>query len=141
MSIAARLSRKPPQTARQGRDGFTLIEALAALSVVVIGLGALSQLTHSTVKQVEFAERRVELIETARKAYTALPARSEPMPSETRGELNGERWRLNVRPYFAASIPTAGGGWTPALVSLEVRASDGSRLVIDAVRLIRGSAP
>ncbi|MGO9741623.1 MAG: prepilin-type N-terminal cleavage/methylation domain-containing protein [Roseiarcus sp.] len=130
-----------PDIRRHGRDGFTLIEALAALTVVVIGLGALSELTHSTVNEVEFAERRVELIETARKALAALPARDQPITGEVRGELNGQRWRLAARPYFAPSIPTEGGGWTPELVSLEVRASDGSRLEIDSVRLSHGGAP
>ncbi len=120
-----------------GRDGFTLIEALAALTVVALGLGALANLTHQTALSATFAERHVELIETARKALAALPERATLAEGVTEGELNGERWRLTVRPYPGA----AAAGWRPERVALEVRDGAGHHVEIETLRLVRGSGP
>jgi general secretion pathway protein I len=130
------LSRSPGAKSRgEGRDGFTLFEALAALTVVAISLGALANLTHGTTRSVNFAERRLELVETARKALAALPDREALVEGVSEGELNGERWRISVGPFSDA----AAGGWEPELVRLEVRSAGGDRVEIDTLRLRRRS--
>jgi prepilin-type N-terminal cleavage/methylation domain-containing protein len=135
------LSRQPDPDSACADDGFTLIEALAALTVAVIGLGALAELTHATTRSATFAERRVELIETARKALAGLPARDGISEGEMQGDLNGKGWRLSVVPYVGGPSQSRGGGWRPERVTIEVRAAHGARLDLETVRLVRGSAP
>ncbi len=118
--------------------GFTLFEALAALTVAAMALGALSDLTHSTLRSVRDVETRVALLQTARKAFVALPPRSALSPGGVTGILDDSRWRVNVSPY--AQLP-GGGGWLPERVSLEVRAPDGAFLSFDTVRLRKRGPP
>jgi hypothetical protein len=120
--------------------GFSLLEALAALTVAAIMLGALGTLTHSTVRSVMFTEHRVALIETARKVFAALPPRGASSDGPIAGELDGSHWRINVRPYFDTSTSRGGGEWEPELIEIEVRGSDGSRLQFDTVRIRRRGA-
>ena len=119
--------------------GFSLLEALAALTVVAIMLGALGTLTHSTVRSVMFTEHRVALIETARKVFAALPPRAALSDGPLTGELDGSHWRIHVRPYFDTST-SRGGEWEPELIEIDVRGSDGSRLEFDTVRIRRRGA-
>ena len=114
--------------------GFTLIEALAALTVTAIMLGALGTLTHSTVRSAMFTEHRVALIETARKVFAALPPRAALSEGPLSGDLDGSRWRVTVRPYLESSS-AKGGEWEPELIEIDVRGSDGSHLEFDTVRI------
>ncbi len=114
-------------------SGFTLLEALAALTVVAISLGALSALTHSTVLSAMFTEHRVALIQTARKVFTALPPRAALSPGDISGDLDGSRWRIKTRPYLES--PAAGGAWDPELVAIEVRGPTGALLEFSTVRI------
>lgn len=132
---------RPPSPESSRESGFTLIEALAALTVAALGVGALASLTHSTMRATVFAERRIELIETARKVYAALPTRGALIEGDTHGEFNGKGWRLSVAPYFGASVPTEAAGWRPERVAIEVRGADGERIELETVKLERGKAP
>jgi len=132
------LSRPPSPDAAAG---FTLIEALAALTIAALGLGALAELTHSTIRTTLFAERRVELISTARKAWAALPARVALGEGQTHGELNGKVWRMSVAPYVGPAVPSEAAGWRPERIAIEVRAADGERIELETVRLQRAATP
>ena len=123
------LSHKTPES----DAGFTLLEALAALTVVAMTLGALSALTHSTVVSAVFTERRVALIQTARKVFAALPPRAALSPGDISGDLDGSRWRIKTRPYIDS--PAAGGAWEPELVDIEVRGPTGALVEFSTVRI------
>jgi len=126
-------SPKPTESASQA--GFTLIEALAALTVTAIMLGALGTLTHSTVRSTMFTEHRVALIETARKVFAALPPRAALISGPVSGDLDGSHWRIEVRPYLESATGRGGSEWEPELIHIDVRGSDGGRLEFDTVRI------
>jgi len=135
---------RPPNPSHAGsasEAGFTLIEALAALTVAAIALGALGALTYSTVRSTMFTERRVALIQTARKAFSALPPRAAFSEGRISGDLDGSHWQIVVRPYFDSGVAGAGGVWEPELVELQVRGPDGRQLVFDTVRIRKRSGP
>jgi general secretion pathway protein I len=132
--------RSPKPKGAASDAGFSLIEALAALTVAAIMLGALGTLTHSTVRSAMFSEHRVALIETARKVLTALPPRAALSGDPISGELDGSHWRMVVRPYLDTPAVRGGGAWEPELIELDVRGSDGSHLDFDTVRLRKRGA-
>ena len=125
-----------PRETEPADAGFTLMEALAALTVLAASLGALAELTHQTARKVHFAERRIELVATARKALAAAPADGAIAEGVTQGELNGERWTMTVSPYPTESASL----WEPMLVRIEVRNGEGERVEVDTVRLRRRGA-
>ena len=124
--------RSPRSDISQNDAGFTLLEALAALTVVLITLVAISTLTHSTVGSEIFTERRVALIQTARKVFAAMPPRATLSPGVVSGELDGSAWKIQTHPYLESS---AAGGWEPELVTIGVRGPTGALIQLSTVRI------
>ena len=121
----------------QRRDaGFTLIEALVALSVLTAGLAAIGELGFSTVAAARRAETRFLLVATARKAFAALPDRRTLGDGALSGEMDGESFRLRASPYLF-NVPGAAGhvAWTPQAMRLIVESPTGGRIVVDTVLL------
>lgn len=117
-------------------SGFTLIEALVALAVVVAGLAAIGQLGFATVAAARRAETRLFLTASARKAFAALPARQSLGDAALSGEIDGASWRLQSAPFlFDAPGAPPHPQWTPQAVRLIVTGPGGGRVVVDTVRL------
>ncbi|MGD0719802.1 MAG: type II secretion system protein [Roseiarcus sp.] len=129
-----RLCARPRRSASD--RGFTLIEALVALSVLAAGLAAIGQLGFGTVAAARRAETRLLLTATARKAFTALPGGQALGGGALTGEIDGAAWRLQSAPFlFAAPGAPGDRAWTPQAARLVVTGPSGARIVIDTVRL------
>jgi len=121
--------------------GFTLVESLVALAVVMILLSAIGGLSASSLRAVRFVEYHFADIENAQQILAGLPARSELRNLPLSGDTAGYRWRLQAEPFKADFIDSrAQARWTPETIVVTVQGPSGVRLSFDMVRLVRTGA-
>ena len=124
----------------RGEAGFTLLEVLVALALMSLMLAAIGSLMAMSARSTRALDQHLALIETARAIETGLPSRAEFTLGTLSGERGGHRWRVEVTPFTVprvdAQVPVR---WIPARVVIQVRASSGSTLQVETVRLVRGS--
>jgi general secretion pathway protein I len=82
--------------------GFTLVEALVALAIIVLALASLYQALGGGLQAGVIAEQQGRAVEAAERLLTEL-GRSTPLrDGVTKGELaDGRRWTLRVEPFAA----------------------------------------
>ncbi len=120
--------------------GFTLIEALVALAVAAVCLGAIGALMTTTIRGVRKIDQRLALVSTLRKVVAALPDRNN-LTADSSGEMAGADWSIKVAPYPDPTPPSkstskAPPAWTPETIDLSVRAASGSRVSVKTIRLV-----
>jgi general secretion pathway protein I len=115
-----------------GDAGFTLIEALVALSVVGAGLAAVGSLANSNFRATLYSEQHLAELESARKVITGLPGRDALPFGRLSGALDAQAWRIDSTPV--AGSPEA-SGWAPQNISLSLRSPTGATVQIDMIRL------
>jgi len=113
---------------------FTLLEALAALAVLMAGLAAIGALTHVTVRSALHAEQHLAQVSAARRIIAGLPGRNALPFGRLTGILDGNRWRVDSTPV-AVTGSTGDTAWTPQGIVLLVRSPSGSTMEIDTIRL------
>jgi general secretion pathway protein I len=127
----------PPRTA-----GFTLIEALAALTVMMISMAAIAALANSSMRSSLHVERHLAQIETARKIIAGLPSRKDLAEGSLTGALDNHQWRLDAAPFPNALTPqNAPVAWEPVRLALRVLSPTGAVIEIDTIRLRKRAAP
>lgn len=101
--------------------GFTLIEVLVALVILVAGLVALNQAFGAGVRASQGADRDGRAVHLAENLFAEL-GRSRPLRQGTfDGEDNeGQRWSLKVAPVGTGASERDMRVLTPYAVSLEV---------------------
>jgi general secretion pathway protein I len=118
--------------------GFTLIEALVALAVVAISVGAVAAVMGSTARGTRQLEGHVALVQAAAGVlWSELPARADAVPPTLSGESAHHRWRADFDPV---AVPLAAGGepkWLPLKVTLRVSSPSGATMQIETVRLFK----
>src|SRR5580704_12631752 len=115
-----------------------MIEALVALAVVAVSLTAIGSLIAANNRAAVAVDQRLSLVETARSVLTSLPDRALLAPGYVRGELAGNRWRIDVLPFTAAFVdPSRPTLWVPRALVIRVESPNGQILRIDTVRLQR----
>lgn len=130
------MCREAPPEIGSKNAGFTILEVLIAIVVVVISLTAIGALTGATTRGVRSLEQHVALVETARTVAASLPSRTQLSSGEVTGELYGSRWRMGVSPFFGdASALTPDSPWVPATISIRVQSPSGAALNLETVRL------
>ncbi len=125
---------------RRGRAGFTIIEALVALAIVVMSLAAIGSVIATTARGIRSIEQHVALVETARAVEAGMPDRDQLDVGEMSGELAGNRWSVDVSPYLGGGIEAGRSSlWTPQAVVITVRSPSGAVLRISSLRLRRSA--
>ncbi len=127
------------RTERPSRNrsaGFTLVEALAALAIVMVGLSAIGALANAGLRSTLNAEQHLAQISAARKIMAGLPGRNALPFGRLTGVLDNHPWRVDSTP-IAATDAGRSAEWTPQGIALLVRSPSGSTMEIDTMRLRR----
>jgi general secretion pathway protein I len=120
--------------------GFTLVEALVALTVVMILLSAIGGLSASSLRTGRYVELHVAEMENAQQILAGMPGRDQLADRTQSGEIAGYRWRLDAQPFSAAFLaPRAQSPWTPETIVLTVQGPRGAPLSFDMIRLVRAA--
>lgn len=124
---------------RLGRNsrGFTLVESLIALAIMMILMSAIGGLSATSLRATQHVERHLADIEHTQQILAGLPSRLELMNSPVSGETEGYRWRLDAAPFDAVLVKTVQTGWTPEKIVLTVQSPSGAPMSFDIVRLVR----
>lgn len=118
-----------------GESGFTMIEAVIALALVMIVLAAIGSLVATNARGAVKLEQHVGLMQAARLIASSIPRNGEPLPPDLAGEFSGYRWQTRLSPFFdgAAVIPES--RFVPHRVELRVRSPSGVIASFETVRL------
>lgn len=128
------------RTARGDADGFTLIEVVVTLAVIAAILLSVGSLVGAAVRGTRALDDHLVLVETARAIEAGLPDRDTLAVGTLSGESDGQRWRVDVRPYpgrLDAQTPTP---WMPLIAAITVQTPSGTSLTVTTVRLGRKPA-
>lgn len=121
---------------RKSDAGFTMIEALVALSVIAISLAAIGSLVAGSVRVTRRVDDRLSVVETARAVLTGLPDRRSLSPGDFSGDMGDNRWRVDVLAFRADFVdPLRPTPWVPQAVVIRVESPTGQELRLDTVRL------
>lgn len=124
---------------RPRESGFSLIEALAAVAILGIVLGAALRLQRTGLDALERAGWTARAMAVADSVLAAQMAR-ESVVGAWSGEQDGLRWRVAVRPLNHADFSgTTRAGFEPLAVLVTVGDGDGRRYALQSVRLGRRS--
>ena len=124
------------QSAHRACAGFTIIEVLVALALVAAALAAIGSLIATNARGTRALEERIALIETARAIETGLMQRDMLSADKLDGEIDGQRWHIDVTP-FATGSDDRDTGWIPQSIVIRVRSRSGARIELSTVRLLR----
>lgn len=120
--------------------GFTMIEALVALSVIAISLAAIGSLVAGNVRSTRRVDDRLSVVETARAVLAGLPDRRSLAPGDFSGAMGDNHWRVDVLPFRANFVDPPRPGWVPQWVPqtviIRVESPTGQELRVDTVRLM-----
>ena len=127
--------------AEDASAGFTLIEALVALSIITIALASIGSLIASTARGVRSINEHLTRLETARAVMTALPDRDQLAVGALSGTIADHAWRVDVSP-FAQRSPgqKSPKQWVPQNVVVTVKSPNGAAMQISTIRLQRRGA-
>jgi general secretion pathway protein I len=121
---------------RNSRAGFTMIEALVALSVIAVSLAAIGSLVASNVRATRRVDDRLSVVQTARAVLTGLPDRGSLALGDFSGAMGDNHWRVDVLPFSAGFVdPSRATQWVPQAVVIRVESPTGQQLRLDTVRL------
>jgi general secretion pathway protein I len=129
-----------PFKSAHGTAGFTLIEVVVTLAVMAAVLTSIGSLITVTVRGARALDDHLVLVETARAIETGLPDRNTLAAGTLSGETSGQRWRVDVLPFFGATDAQSRTPWVPLTASITVRTPDGRSLNVTSLRLSRKRA-
>ena len=124
-------SRKPGEK----QAGFTLLEALVALAVVLAFVGTLGPYLFHSRRIMDNAEHRVAAQILLRTLVDAPFDRRQLANATRGGELNGLRWRIVTAPMAVDVTSTTGRQWRAYRVTASVAAGHGQIITAETVRL------
>lgn len=129
---------------RSGSDvaGFTLIEVLVALAIVVAVLSSIGAVIATSVKGTRSIDQRLALTGAAETLLAELPARNLLKAGRQSGELAGHRWRIDVSPMNASApndVPQ-NPRFVPLAVTMRLQAQGGPAIQLTTVRLVPRAA-
>lgn len=130
--------RRGARYSRSARAGFTLIEALFALAVMAVSLGAISALMASNNRGSRKISQHIALVETVRAVEAALPDRSDlAAADQSSGEMHGQAYSVSVTPFSGVPINPRASSFAPQLVVITVTSPTGGALTLKTIRLAK----
>jgi len=132
------LCRSPSASASQA--GFTLIEALVALSIVALALTSIGALMATSARGSRSLEERLIRLQEARALLTRLPGRDELVTGQMSGQTQRHAWRIEVSPLTGGN-PAKEQVWQPQQITLTIRSSTGAAMNIRTIRLQHRDLP
>jgi general secretion pathway protein I len=132
------LGQSPSASASQA--GFTLIEALVALSIIAFALSSIGALMATSTRGARSLEQRLTRLQEARALLTRLPGRDELAAGQISGQTQRNAWRIEVSPLVDGG-PPKGQLWQPQQITLTIRSSTGAAMTINTIRLQHRDAP
>jgi prepilin-type N-terminal cleavage/methylation domain-containing protein len=135
---ASRSRRDPRQGQRKGQAGFTLLEALVALALVLSFASVLGPHLSQARRIMDHAEGRVAAQVMLRSLLDAPFDRSGLAKATRKGEANGLRWRIVAEPVLTA-VPGAPDQprWLPYRVYASVAWGADQLISAETIRLGR----
>ena len=127
---------------RDQRRGFTLVEALVALSVVLAVASALGPLLAQARRIIVKADERVAAQALLRTLIDAPLDRNDLLGASRDGETAGLRWRVTTEPIEPVRIDGPGSKtvkppWTPFRVVVAVAWAPNQAISAETIRLGR----
>jgi general secretion pathway protein I len=117
--------------------GFTLIEALVALALILAFAAAVGPLMFQSRSIMTNSERRVAAQVLLRSLLDAPFDRERPAQSRE-GETYGLRWQIVGEPVFVPALPPKEGAlWAPVRVTVSVSWGRGQVVRAETLRLGR----
>ena len=120
------------------RSGFTLLEALVALTLLLMFVSVLVPYLFHARRIMDHAENRMAAQILLRTLVNAPFDRSHLANAVRGGELEGLHWRIVASP-IAVGIPPSDAAhpWTAYRVAASVSWGDGNRVAAETVRLAK----
>ena len=123
--------------AERGSAGFTLIEALVALTIISISLSSIGSLIATTVRGSRSIEANLTRQHAARAILANLPDRGQLLPGTLSGDVAGHQWRVDISPFMNNAVSAQRTIWLPQLIVLRIQSSSGKWMQIETIRLRR----
>jgi prepilin-type N-terminal cleavage/methylation domain-containing protein len=117
------------------RAGFTLIEALVAMALVLTFIATLGPFLFHLRRIMDNAEQRMAAYVLLRTLLNAPFDRSHLASAVRDGELDGLRWRVVTRPIAVEAVPPGGKSWTSYRVDASVSSDAGEIVAAETIRL------
>jgi prepilin-type N-terminal cleavage/methylation domain-containing protein len=123
----------PDRQAR--RAGFTLLEALVALALILAFAAAVVPFLFQSRSIMHLAERRVAAHMLLR-SLVAAPFDRAAVAKVREGETSGLRWRVVAQPVALPMLPPAVGvNWVPVRIVATVSWAPGRVVSVETIRL------
>ena len=123
---------------RDSSSGFTLLEALVALAILLTFISVLVPYLFHARRIMEHAENRITAQILLRTLINAPFDRSHLANAVRSGALHGLRWRIVVRAMSPDTVPSdAGHAWTAYRVAASVSWNSGQSVTAETVRLAK----
>lgn len=119
--------------------GFTLIEVLAALTIIAVLFSSLAALVVTTARGTRSIEGHLTELESSRALLTSLPDRDQLVPGTLRGELARYRWQVDISPFNTREVGPAQTTWAPERITVTLRSPEGRTTHLETVRLHRSA--
>jgi type II secretory pathway component PulJ len=117
--------------------GFTLVEALVSLALILAFAAAVVPLLFQSRNIMSQADRRVAAHILLRSLIAAPPARAA-VANIREGETSGLRWRVVAQPVALPMLPPRQGlDWAPVRISASVSWRPGRVVSAETIRLGR----
>lgn len=120
---------------RNSERGFTMIEAVVALALVMIVLAAIGTLVATNSRGAWKLEQHAALVDAARLVVSTIPRAGAPFPEDLAGRVVGHRWQIRVTPFLDEVPIVPESRFVPQRVELRVRSPSGAILSLETVRL------
>jgi type II secretory pathway pseudopilin PulG len=120
------------------RSGFTLLEALVALTLLLAFVSVLGPYLFHARRIMDNSEQRVAAQILLRTLLNAPFDRSHLANAVRAGELNGLYWRIVTKPMAIDNAPSGSSpSWTAYRVAASVSWGGGQSVAAETVRLAR----